>query len=224
MDVRISALGTRLTLRDRVYHHIGDVPFLPVFDKPISDWGNALKAMFDAVVALALIVILSPLLALIALGVKLSSRGPVLFRQVRFGFNNERFEVVKFRSMYSELCDPAAEKLVTRNDSRVTPFGAFLRRTSLDELPQLLNVLRGDLSLVGPRPHAVKGKAAGMVYEQVVEGYFARHRVKPGITGWAQINGWRGETDTIEKIEQRVAYDLYYIENWSVWLDSGFSS
>ena len=175
--------------------------------------------MFDAVVALALIVILSPLLALIALGVKLSSRGPVLFRQVRFGFNNERFEVVKFRSMYSELCDPAAEKLVTRNDSRVTPFGAFMRRTSLDELPQLFNVLRGELSLVGPRPHAVKGKAAGMVYEQVVEGYFARHRVKPGITGWAQINGWRGETDTIEKIEQRVARDLYYIENWSVWLD-----
>jgi len=151
--------------------------------------------------------------------VKLSSRGPVLFRQVRFGFNNERFEVVKFRSMYSELCDPAAEKLVTRNDSRVTPFGAFLRRTSLDELPQLFNVLRGELSLVGPRPHAVKGKAAGLVYEQVVEGYFARHRVKPGITGWAQINGWRGETDTIEKIEQRVACDLYYIENWSVWLD-----
>ena len=108
---------------------------------------------------------------------------------------------------------------MTRNDSRVTPFGAFLRRTSLDELPQLFNVLRGDLSLVGPRPHAVKGKAAGMVYEQVVEGYFARHRVKPGITGWAQINGWRGETDTIEKIEQRVACDLYYIENWSVWLD-----
>ena len=219
VDVRISALGTKLTLRDRVYHHIGEVPFLPVFDKPISDWGNALKAMFDAVVALALIVILSPLLALIALGVKLSSRGPVLFRQVRFGFNNERFEVVKFRSMYSELCDPAAEKLVTRNDSRVTPFGAFLRRTSLDELPQLFNVLRGELSLVGPRPHAVKGKAAGLVYEQVVEGYFARHRVKPGITGWAQINGWRGETDTIEKIEQRVACDLYYIENWSVWLD-----
>jgi exopolysaccharide biosynthesis polyprenyl glycosylphosphotransferase len=175
--------------------------------------------MFDAVVALALIVVLSPLFALIVLGVKLSSRGPVVFRQVRYGFNNERFDVFKFRSMYVELCDPLAEKQVTRNDYRVTPFGAFLRRTSLDELPQLFNVLRGDLSLVGPRPHALSGKAAGMVYEQVVEGYFARHRVRPGITGWAQVNGWRGETDTIEKIEQRVAHDLYYIENWSIWLD-----
>jgi len=101
----------------------------------------------------------------------------------------------------------------------VTRFGAFLRRTSLDELPQLFNVLRGDLSLVGPRPHAIRGMAAGRVYEQAVEGYFARHRVRPGMTGWAQVNGWRGETDTLEKIEQRVAHDLYYIENWSIWLD-----
>jgi Undecaprenyl-phosphate glucose phosphotransferase len=219
VDVRISALGARLKLRDRVYHHIGDVPFLPVFDKPISDWGHALKSMFDFVVALALVIVLSPLLALIALGVRLSSPGPILFRQVRYGFNNERFEVFKFRSMYTELCDPTAAKQVTRNDSRVTRFGAFLRRTSLDELPQLFNVLRGDLSLVGPRPHAIRGMAAGRVYEQAVEGYFARHRVRPGMTGWAQVNGWRGETDTLEKIEQRVAHDLYYIENWSIWLD-----
>jgi Undecaprenyl-phosphate glucose phosphotransferase len=219
VDVRISALGTKLTLRDRVYHHIGEVPFLPVFDKAISDWGNARKAMFDAVAGLALTIALSPLLALIALGVKLTSPGPIIFRQVRYGFNNERFEVFKFRSMYVDLCDPTAEKQVTRHDPRVTPFGAFIRRTSLDELPQLFNVLRGDLSLVGPRPHAIKGKAAGRAYEQVVDGYFARHRVRPGITGWAQVNGWRGETDTIEKIEQRVAYDLQYIENWSVCLD-----
>lgn len=219
VDVRISALGSKLTLRDRAYNYIGDVPFLPVFDKPMSDWDIAMKAMFDRAVAAILIVLLAPLLALLALGVKLSSPGPALFVQKRYGFNNERFGVFKFRSMYADRCDAGAESLVTRGDSRVTPFGAFIRRTSLDELPQLFNVFRGDLSLVGPRPHALKSKAAGLIYEQAVEGYFARHRVKPGITGWAQINGWRGETDTIEKIEQRVAHDLYYIENWSMWLD-----
>ena len=219
VDVRISALGSKLALRDRAYNYIGDVPFLPVFDKPMSDWDIAIKAVFDRVAAAALVVLLAPVLALLALGVKLSSPGPALFVQKRYGFNNEQFGVFKFRSMYTDLCDASATRLVTRNDPRVTPFGAFIRRTSLDELPQLFNVLRGDLSLVGPRPHALKGKAAGMTYEQVVEGYFARHRVKPGITGWAQINGWRGETDTVEKIEQRVAHDLYYIENWSLWLD-----
>jgi Undecaprenyl-phosphate glucose phosphotransferase len=219
VDVRISALGSKLKLRDRAYHYIGDVPFLPIFDKPLSDWSHALKSVFDRIVATLAIVLLSPLLALLALGVKLSSPGPVFFVQKRYGFNNQEFQVFKFRSMYADKCDPAAAKLVTRGDMRVTAFGAFIRRTSLDELPQLFNVLRGELSLVGPRPHALKGKAAGLVYENVVDHYFARHRVKPGITGWAQINGWRGETDTVEKIEKRVAHDLYYIENWSLWLD-----
>jgi Undecaprenyl-phosphate glucose phosphotransferase len=219
VDVRILAAGSRLQLRDRAYNYIGDVPFLPVFDKPISDWGHALKAMFDRAVAAILILALSPVLALVALGVRISSAGPILFRQTRYGFNNEKFAVFKFRSMFTDQCDAAGNKLVTRKDPRVTPFGAFIRRWSLDELPQLFNVLLGDLSLVGPRPHAVKGKAAGLLYEQVVDGYFARHRVKPGITGWAQIKGWRGETDTIEKIEQRVAHDLFYIENWSIWFD-----
>lgn len=219
VDIRISALDAKLKLRDRAYNFIGDAPFLPVFDKPMSDWGAALKGSFDRAVAALLIVVLSPLLALIALGVRLSSPGPILFKQIRYGFNNEQFYVYKFRSMYADRCDPAAAKLVARDDPRVTPFGAFIRRTSLDELPQLFNVLGGDLSLVGPRPHALKAKAAGMLYDQVVDGYFARHRVKPGITGWAQINGWRGETDTVDHIEQRVAHDLHYIENWSVLLD-----
>ncbi|MCW2286404.1 Undecaprenyl-phosphate glucose phosphotransferase [Rhodoblastus acidophilus] len=221
VDVRISALGGKLRLRDRAYNFIGDVPFLPAFDKPMNDWDVALKAIFDRCVAAALIVALSPLLLVIALGVRLSSRGPILFVQKRYGFNNEEFGVYKFRSMYVDQCDYGAAKLVTRGDPRVTPFGAFLRRSSLDELPQLFNVLRGDLSLVGPRPHALKGAAAGRAYEQVVDNYFARHRVKPGITGWAQVNGWRGETDTFEKIEQRVAHDLHYIEHWSLWLDVG---
>jgi len=221
VDVRISALGSKLRLRDRAYNFIGDVPFLPAFDKPMKDWEVALKAMFDRCAALALIVALSPVLAAVALGVKLSSCGPILFVQKRYGFNNEEFGVYKFRSMYVDQCDYSAAHQVRRGDSRVTPFGGFIRRTSLDELPQLFNVLRGELSLVGPRPHALKCSAAGQAYEAVVANYFARHRVKPGITGWAQINGWRGETDTVEKIEQRVAHDLHYIEHWSVWLDLG---
>jgi lipopolysaccharide/colanic/teichoic acid biosynthesis glycosyltransferase len=159
-------------------------------------------------------------MALVALAIKLDSRGPVLFRQKRYGFNNELIEVYKFRSMYVESTDVTAAKLVTRDDPRVTPIGRFIRKTSLDELPQLLNVVfSGNLSLVGPRPHATHAKAANHLYDLVVDGYFARHRVKPGITGWAQVNGWRGETDTPEKIQRRVEHDLFYIENWSVLFD-----
>ena len=144
----------------------------------------------------------------------------MLFQQKRYGFNNELIEVYKFRSMYTDQCDATAAKLVTKDDPRVTRVGRFIRKTSLDELPQLFNVVfKGNLSLVGPRPHAVHAKAADRLYDEVVDGYFARHQVKPGITGWAQINGWRGETDTQEKIQRRVEHDLYYIENWSVLFD-----
>jgi len=155
----------------------------------------------------------------VALLSKLDSKGPVLFRQDRYGFNNELIGVYKFRSMYHEMRDADASKLVTRGDPRVTRIGRFLRKSSLDELPQLFNVLRGELSLVGPRPHATRAKAADRLYNEVVDGYFARHRVKPGITGWAQVNGWRGETDTTEKLQRRVEHDLYYIENWSLAFD-----
>jgi lipopolysaccharide/colanic/teichoic acid biosynthesis glycosyltransferase len=152
--------------------------------------------------------------------VKLDSRGPVLFRQKRYGFNNELIEVFKFRSMYVDQNDAGAARLVTKGDPRVTRVGRFIRKASIDELPQLFNVVfKGDLSLVGPRPHALQAKAANRLYDQVVDGYFARHKVKPGLTGWAQINGWRGETDTQEKIQRRVEHDLYYIENWSVFFD-----
>ncbi|HKS63722.1 MAG TPA: sugar transferase, partial [Xanthobacteraceae bacterium] len=163
---------------------------------------------------------LSPVMLLTALAIKLDSRGPVLFKQKRYGFNNELIEVYKFRSMYVEQSDATAAKLVTKGDPRVTRVGRFIRKTSLDELPQLFNVVfRGNLSLVGPRPHAVHAKAVDRLYDEAVDGYFARHRVKPGITGWAQINGWRGETDSQEKIQARVEHDLYYIENWSVLFD-----
>jgi lipopolysaccharide/colanic/teichoic acid biosynthesis glycosyltransferase len=154
-----------------------------------------------------------------AAAVKIESRGPVIFRQRRYGFNNELIEIYKFRSMYVDLSDAHASRLVTKDDPRVTRVGRFIRKTSLDELPQLFNVLTGQLSIVGPRPHATQAKAADALYEQVADGYFARHKVKPGITGWAQVNGWRGETDTREKLEQRVKYDLEYIDQWSLWFD-----
>jgi Undecaprenyl-phosphate glucose phosphotransferase len=220
IDVRVAALGSRLKLRARAYSYIGDAPFLPLFDKPMSDWSVAVKDIQDRVLACLAILVLSPLLALIALAIKLDSRGPVLFKQTRYGFNNEPIAVFKFRSMYVDQTDAHGARQVQRQDPRVTRVGRFIRRTSLDELPQLFNVaFLGNLALVGPRPHALQSKAADRLYDEVVDGYFARHRVKPGITGWAQINGWRGETDTVEKIEQRVAHDLYYIDNWSMLLD-----
>jgi exopolysaccharide biosynthesis polyprenyl glycosylphosphotransferase len=192
---------------------------LDVFDRPIADWDVVVKGVFDRVVGAVLLLMLSPVMLAVALAVKLTSPGPVFFRQKRHGFNNEVIEVYKFRSMYTDQCDHAANKIVTKGDPRVTPVGRFIRKSSLDELPQLINVVKGDLSLVGPRPHALQAKAANTLYDQVVDGYFARHKVKPGMTGWAQINGWRGETDTNEKIQRRVEHDLYYIENWSVFFD-----
>ena len=195
------------------------MPLIDLIDKPITDWDVIVKWLFDKSVAALALLGLAPLMALVALAIKLDSRGPVLFRQKRYGFNNELIEVFKFRSMYVDQADANAARLVTKDDPRVTRVGRFIRKTSLDELPQLINVLKGELSLVGPRPHALQAKAADRLYHDVVDGYFARHKVKPGITGWAQINGWRGETDTPEKIQKRVEHDLYYIDNWSVFLD-----
>ena len=211
---------TRLRFRPRSYSYVGRVPVLDLFDKPIADWDVVIKLAFDKIVGALALIALSPVLLATAIAIKLDSPGPVLFKQRRYGFNNELVEVFKFRSMYADKTDATAAKLVTRDDPRVTRVGRFIRKTSLDELPQLFNVvLKGNLSLVGPRPHAVHAKAADRQYDEVVDGYFARHRVRPGITGWAQVNGWRGETDTQEKIQQRVEHDLYYIENWSVLFD-----
>jgi Undecaprenyl-phosphate glucose phosphotransferase len=220
IDIRLAAHANRLRFRPRSYSYVGQVPVLDILDKPIADWDVVIKLAFDKIVGSLALIALSPVLLATAIAVKLDSPGPVLFRQKRYGFNNELIEVFKFRSMYVDQTDATATKLVTRSDPRVTRVGRFIRKTSLDELPQLLNVvIKGNLSLVGPRPHAVHAKAADRQYDEVVDGYFARHRVRPGITGWAQINGWRGETDTPEKIQQRVEHDLYYIENWSILLD-----
>ena len=219
VDIRLSAQGQKLRYRPRAYSHIGNLALLDLFDRPLGDWGPVLKSIEDKVIAALALVFLAPVFAAVAVAVKWNSCGPVFFKQKRYGFNNELIEVYKFRSMYVSAADQEAKSLVTKGDQRVTSVGRFIRRTSLDELPQLLNVLKGELSLVGPRPHATKASAAGDLYETVVDGYFARHRVKPGMTGWAQINGWRGETDTAEKIERRVEHDLYYIENWSLTFD-----
>ena len=220
VDIRLAAHSNKLRFRPRAYSYIGNVPVLDVLDKPITDWDVVTKWLFDKLVGSLMLLAASPIMLLAALAIKLDSRGPVFFKQKRYGFNNELIEVYKFRSMYVERCDPAASVLVTKGDARVTRVGAFLRKTSIDELPQLLNVvLKGNLSLVGPRPHAVHAKAENRRYDEAVDGYFARHRVKPGITGWAQVCGWRGETDTQEKIQRRVEHDLYYIENWSVLFD-----
>ena len=220
IDIRLAAHTSKLRFRPRSYSYIGDVPVHDVFDKPIADWDVVMKSVFDRVIGALCLVLLSPVLLAVAIAIKLDSRGPVFFRQKRYGFNNELIEVFKFRSMYTEQTDATAVKLVTRDDPRVTRVGRFIRKTSIDELPQLINVVfRGDLSLVGPRPHAVHAKAADRQYDEVVDGYFARHRVRPGITGWAQVNGWRGETDTPEKLQHRVEHDLFYIENWSILFD-----
>ncbi len=220
IDVRLAAHMNKLHFRPHSYSYIGSVPLIDIVDKPIADWDLVLKYCFDKLVGGLLLVLLAPLMAAIALAVKIDSKGPALFKQKRYGFNNEIIEVYKFRSMFIDALDFGAAKLVTKGDPRVTRVGRFIRKTSLDELPQLFNVVfTGDLSLVGPRPHALHAKAAEREYDKVVDGYFARHRVRPGMTGWAQINGWRGETDTPEKIQGRVECDLYYIENWSLLLD-----
>jgi Undecaprenyl-phosphate glucose phosphotransferase len=220
VDIRLSAHSNKLHFRPRSYSYLGNVPVLDVLDQPITDWDVVMKWLFDKVVGTLALIALSPVMALTAIAIKLDSRGPVLFKQRRYGFNNELIEVYKFRSMYVDQSDATAAKLVSKDDPRVTRIGRFIRKTSLDELPQLINVVFvGNLSLVGPRPHAVNAKAEEQRYDEAVDGYFARHRVKPGITGWAQVNGWRGETDTHEKIQRRVEHDLYYIENWSVLFD-----
>jgi Undecaprenyl-phosphate glucose phosphotransferase len=220
VDIRLSAHTNKLRFRPRSYSYLGKVPVLDVFDRPITDWDVVMKYLFDKIVGGLALVCAAPLMLLVAIAIKLDSRGPVFFKQRRHGFNNELVEVYKFRSLRADMTDHTVQKSVTKDDPRVTRVGRFIRRTSIDELPQLINVVfKGNLSLVGPRPHAVNQKIENRQFDEAVDGYFARHRVKPGITGWAQINGWRGELTSPDKIKHRVEHDLYYIENWSLLLD-----
>jgi exopolysaccharide biosynthesis polyprenyl glycosylphosphotransferase len=177
------------------------------------------KPLIDRSVAALALLVLLPLMAAIALAIRLESHGPALFSQERIGFRARRFRCYKFRTMYHHMADTHASRQATRDDLRVTRFGRFLRRSSLDELPQLLNVLKGEMSLVGPRPHAPETRAGGRMFSEIVPFYDLRHCVRPGITGWAQVNGWRGETRTARDIEMRVRYDLDYITNWSLLFD-----
>ena len=218
-NIRLAPEPALLGILSRSINYQYEVPLASIYDKPLTGWQATVKRLFDLLVSAFLLLLTAPLLLALMLWVKLDSKGPVFFRQRRYGFNNELIGIWKLRTMYVDQQDQDAERLASADDPRVTRVGRFLRRTSLDELPQLFNVLIGDMSLVGPRPHAVKAKAAGELYQDAVGEYAARHRVKPGITGWAQVNGWRGETDTREKILKRVEHDVYYIEHWSVWLD-----
>jgi exopolysaccharide biosynthesis polyprenyl glycosylphosphotransferase len=190
-----------------------------VMGRPLDDVGIVIKWLEDKVIASLCLFVTLPLMVLIAALIKLDDGGPVLFRQKRLGANNLPFDLAKFRSMRVAQADPLGHQLTRTGDPRITRIGRFLRKTSLDELPQLFNVLRGDMSLVGPRPHALAASAAGIAYARAVNGYPIRHRVKPGMTGWAQVNGWRGETSTLEQLRRRVEHDLYYIENWSLAFD-----
>ncbi|MEK6637143.1 MAG: undecaprenyl-phosphate glucose phosphotransferase [Pseudomonadota bacterium] len=198
---------------------LGDLPVMTLFERPISGLDQIIKKVEDFVLGVSFTALLAPVLLLVAIAIKLDSRGPIFFRQPREGFNNRKFHIWKFRSMYEEMSEVDAIKQAQPGDRRVTRVGRFLRRSSLDELPQLFNVISGEMSLVGPRPHAASTRAGDRLFGEVVATYAARHKVKPGMTGWAQVSGWRGETDTEEKLVRRLEHDLYYIENWSVMFD-----
>lgn len=216
IDVRLCPEGVAYQFPNRPLADVRGIGMLSIFERPITHWDRLIKGLEDRILAASILLLISPLLAVIAILIKLDSRGPVLFRQQRYGFNNELIVVNKFRTMYVDEQPPDGYRQAHRDDPRITRIGRFLRRSSLDELPQFFNVLEGKMSVVGPRPHPVP---LNDQYAVVMEEYFARHNVKPGITGWAQINGFRGETTTPESMRMRVRYDLYYIENWSVWFD-----
>lgn len=198
---------------------LGSLPVFAVWQQPIRDIDGVVKELLDYGLGLLAFAFLAPLLVVTALAIRIESKGPILFKQKRFGFNNTEISVLKFRSMYVDQQDVSGAQRTAKNDPRVTRVGRFIRRTSIDELPQLINVLRGDMSLVGPRPHATMMRVGDKYYFDAVKGYSARHRVKPGITGLAQVRGLRGEIDTAERARKRVEYDIYYIENWSPLLD-----
>lgn len=197
------------------FDNVGGMPVIAIRESPFTGFNSMVKRGSDIVLGVIIQILLLPLMLLIAIAVKLTSKGPVIFRQRRYGLYGEEIIVYKFRSMtVSE--DGANVVQATKNDQRVTPIGSFLRKSSLDEIPQFINVLQGRMSIVGPRPHAV---AHNEQYRKLIKGYMLRHKVKPGITGWAQVNGLRGETETLDKMEARIHFDLNYLRNWSLWLD-----
>ncbi len=198
------------------WQHVGTMQTLSIFDSPFDGFNLTIKRIEDVVLSLIILSLVAIPMCFIALAVKLTSKGPVIFKQKRYGLDGKEIQIYKFRSM--ALVNQRVDNIVqaTKFDARVTPIGRFIRRTSLDELPQFVNVLQGNMSIVGPRPHAIQHNEE---YRQLIEGYMLRHKAKPGITGWAQINGWRGETDTLDKMQKRIEYDLNYIHRWSLFFD-----
>jgi Undecaprenyl-phosphate glucose phosphotransferase len=215
VDVHVVPVGSIDLMAVSRTTQFGNMVTMRIFQSALTPFKRAIKRAFDVAAATAGLILVSPVLVLVALAIKLDSRGPVLFRQTRHGYNNEPIRVLKFRSM-TVMEDGDNFRPVIRNDSRVTRLGRLLRRTNIDELPQLFNVLVGDMSIVGPRPHAT---SQNELFAQLISSFSRRHNVKPGITGWAQVNGYRGDTDTLEKMQRRVEHDLYYIDNWSFLLD-----
>jgi putative colanic acid biosynthesis UDP-glucose lipid carrier transferase len=191
------------------------MPVISVCETPFTGSNGLVKRLSDIVLSVLILLLISPILLVVAAAVKLGSPGPVIFRQRRYGLDGKQIVVYKFRSM-TVTEDGTSVQQATKNDSRITPLGAILRKTSIDELPQFINVLQGRMSIVGPRPHAV---AHNEMYRKLIKGYMVRHKVKPGITGWAQVNGFRGETETLDKMQGRIDHDLDYLRNWSLWLD-----
>ncbi len=216
MDIRLVPDVFTLKLINHGVSNVLGIPMLDLSISPINSGMRLAKEIEDKLLALVILLLVTPVMCLIAIGIKLSSHGPIFFVQERWGWNGKEINVYKFRTMVEHHEASGSITQATIHDARITPFGAFLRRTSLDELPQFFNVLQGRMSIVGPRPHAV---AHNEYYKELVPGYMLRYKVKPGITGWAQVNGYRGETDTVGKMQKRVELDLFYIENMSIWFD-----
>ena len=196
-------------------HSVGNTPVVAVCETPFTGFRGLMKRLSDIALSSIFLVLLAPVMLALSIGVKMSSPGPVIFKQRRYGLDGKEILVYKFRSMRATDNGPVV-KQATKGDPRITPFGAFIRKTSLDELPQFINVLQGRMSIVGPRPHAV---AHNETYRKLIKGYMVRHKVKPGITGWAQVSGYRGETETVDKMEKRIEFDLEYLRNWSLGFD-----
>ncbi|UVO51487.1 undecaprenyl-phosphate glucose phosphotransferase [Sphingomonas sp. SUN019] len=220
VEIRLSPDKAGFAYARRPITSMAGLSVITLLEQPLSGMQRLQKRIEDVVLALAALLLLTPVMAIVALAIKLTSPGPVLFRQPREGFNCQSFDILKFRTMHYHLSPPSAEVVqAQRRDPRVTRVGALLRRTSIDELPQLFNVLLGHMSLVGPRPHAPSTRAGGKLFADVAATYAARHKVKPGLTGWAQVCGWRGETTTEHQLVRRLEHDMYYVDHWSIWFD-----
>jgi polysaccharide biosynthesis protein PslA len=218
-EIRLAPERAGFAYARRRVASLAGLSVITLMEQPLTGIQRFQKALEDRLLALAALILFAPLMLLVACAIKLTSPGPVLFRQVREGFNCRVFEILKFRTMHLGSCGSTEVVQARRGDARITRLGAWLRRTSIDELPQLINVLLGHMSLVGPRPHAPSTRAGGRLFADIASSYAARHKVKPGLTGWAQVCGWRGETDTEEKLIRRLEHDMYYVEHWSIWFD-----